>query len=685
MSFYAKQGARIIKKSPYIKRSFLRPRSLIIVFLAMAAIMVSSALIELHQSKRELLDLMKNQGNSLLESVITSSSNTLLTNEYLENFLEERLLNNANFIRYLYEKQQVNDEFLKKFANENNIFRINIYTKNGRREYSNHSRGPGRFHTQSAPLQVLSPIFQGQKDTLVIGFKEAQHQSGYRFAVALAARNRSAIVLNLNAEKILQFRRRIGFGTLLQQLSENPGIVFLALQDTSGIIAASGNVSELERIVHDPFLKNSLMTNVFSSRTSVFNGESILEVVHPFNYNEIDVGLFRLGISLKPLNNIRDRIIRRLLIITFILVAIGFLFFTFMLTRQHYHVLQKQYQVVESYSGAIIQNVSDAIIVFDEISGIKIFNLSAEKIFQKKEKAVIGKKITALFDHSDCSSMLESTKPLSYYECAIRNKKKYLLVSKSKFEDEHGQINTILLIRDFTERRKLEDQLQRKERLTAMGELASGVAHEIRNPLNTIATIIQQLKKDFQPQKNSDEYHQLSQLVYGEVQRINETISDFLKFSRPHPIQAEEFLLSDLFDAIKIQYDAMFSQNNIHFSVNTDWNGHVFWDRPQMQQLLMNLIQNSVDAIKNDGIISIFVNQINEQEIKIQVSDNGPGISESQKTKIFNLYYTTKAKGTGIGLSIVQRIILEHGGLITVESEQGKGANFILQMPIRIG
>jgi len=650
----------------------------------MAVLMVSSALVELHQSKRELLDLMKKQGNTLLETVITSSSNTLLTNEYLESFLEERLLNNAYFVRYLYESNQVNNNFLKKFANDNNIFRINIFAKNGEREFSNHARGLGRFHSQSSPNQVLAPIFDGEQDTLIIGFKEAQHEAGFRFAVAVAAYNRSAIVLNLDAEEILQFRRRIGFGTLLKELAKNPGVVFVALQDTSGIIAASGNVTEMVRIVEDPFLVNSLIDSSFSARISVFNAEDILEVVHPFNYKGIHVGLFRLGISLEPLNLIKDRILRRLIIITLILVAIGFVFFTFMLTRQHYNLLKKQYQVVETYSGNIIQNVSDAIIVFEKNAGIKIFNTSAEHLFQKKQNTVIGKSISFMFENSDCNSILDSSASIAYFECAIHHHKKYLLASKSVFEDESGHENTILVIRDLTEQQKLEAQLQRKERLTAMGELASGVAHEIRNPLNTIGTIIQQLKKDFLPQNNQDEYQQLSQLVYKEVQRINDTISDFLKFSRPQPIHPENFLLSDLFDSIKIQYQAMFSQKNIEYHVDVEWDGQVFWDRTQMQQGFMNLIQNAVDAIKINGTISVSVNQINEQEIRIQVRDSGPGIPESQKSKIFNLYFTTKAKGTGIGLSIVQRIIIEHGGLITVESEVGKGSIFILQMPIRI-
>lgn len=647
--------------------------------------MIFSALIELHQSQHEFLDLMKQQGHTLLEAVITSSSNTLLTNEYLENFLEEKLLHSASFIRYLYERNQIDNDFLKTFARDNAIFRINIFNRNGAREYSNHNQGVGRFHRQSSPGPALAPIFKGEQDTLIIGFKEAQHEAGYRFAVALAARNRSAIVLNLDAEEILQFRRRIGFGALLKDLAVNPGVVFIALQDSAGIIAASGNVAELDRIVDDPFLTRSFRATSFDSRIAVFNGADILEIVHPFNYEGMHVGLFRLGISLEPLHLIRARIIRRLIIITVILVAVGFVFFAFIMARQQFNLLQKQYQVVETFSGNIIHNVSDAIIVSDDLHGIKMMNASAEKIFQKDQRDAIGKPASFLFKNSAWDAGLDPSSPLAYLECTIAGSKKYLLASRGRFIDENETENTILVIRDLTHQQKLEAQLQRKERLTAMGELASGVAHEIRNPLNTIGTIIQQLKKDFQPTHHAEEYDQLSQLVYQEVQRINQTISDFLKFAQPQPVHPEPFRLGELFDDLKIQYNAMFNQNRIGYSFTADWDGEVIWDRAQMRQVFMNLLQNAVDAIKTDGAIAISVHRINDQELDIQVRDNGQGIPESQLAKIFNLYFTTKAKGAGIGLSIVQRIIIEHGGLISVESESGKGATFIIHMPIHFG
>jgi len=270
-------------------------------------------------------------------------------------------------------------------------------------------------------------------------------------------------------------------------------------------------------------------------------------------------------------------------------------------------------------------------------------------------------------------------------ECKVQNHNKTLLVSKAKFIDEDESENTVLVIRDLTEQKKLEAQIQRKERLSAMGELASGVAHEIRNPLNAIGTIVQQLNKDFEPTNNHEEYHQLASVVTKEVRRINETIQDFLRFSRPEPILPEKFLLGEFIDYLRKQYQSMFKEHQIELFIHLNWEGDVSWDRRQMQQVFMNLIQNAVDAMGNNGELSIIADCLEGDELEISVKDTGPGISENIRSNIFNLYFTTKAKGTGIGLSIVQRIVYEHGGVISVESEEGAGTVFNLRMPITVG
>jgi PAS domain S-box-containing protein len=491
-------------------------------------------------------------------------------------------------------------------------------------------------------------------------------------------------VLNIDARRILAFKQHTGFGALLRNVTlDNPRIIYAALQDTANILAASGNVKVLERVTTSDFLRRSWQDSLLLTRIVAFDSLEVFEAVHPFVYNNETVGLLRVGLSIEPIQDINERIYRRLIIITIVLVVLGSFMITFIFTRQRFSLLQKQYIVVETYSGNIIDNVSDAIIVFDQVAGIKIFNSAAEKLSNLKKDEVLGTSPSRLFSEPDGHKILSESSLLQHVNCVFSGQTKYLLISKSCFFDSGGVENIILVMRDLTHQKRLEEQVEREKRLTAMGELASGVAHEIRNPLNTIGTIIQQLKKDFEPKRDSDEYHELAGLVASEVKRINETIQDFLRFARPEPIQVQPFQVEILFRQLVKQYHYLMKERQINLDIVLNWKGEVLWDHGQILQIFMNIIQNAVDAIGENGSILISLNKINDRMLEIRVNDDGPGMSDKIRSNIFNLYFTTKAKGTGIGLSIVQRIVYEHGGIIMVESDKLKGSSFIIHLPIR--
>ena len=551
-----------------LKKRIFQPHSLLLAFLALAALMLSSGLIELHMSKNELMDLMEKQAHTVLENLLVASSNTLLINEHMESYLRERLFNNANFIRHIYESGRINNIFLKQITEEHDIYRINIFNKEGKKIYHSHKPLHAGVKEKTSPQEILKPLFEGRQDTLIIGLKEARFESGVRYAVAVAARDRSAIVVNLDAEQLMHFREKIGYGMLLRKVVDNPGIIFVALQDTTAILVASGNVRELEGVKESSFLSKSLENSTFGARLTKFGSLQVFEAVHPFFHQGRLIGLFRLGLSLGPLDAIKARHYRRIIFSSLVLFIIGAILFTFILAQQNLNILEKQYQVVDTYSSDIIRNVSDAIIVYGRQTGIKIFNQAAEKLFNKNEDEVKGLPLSMIWDQSQCEDLVQSAGRMQQIECKIQNLLKYLLVSKSAFYDQNNHENIILVIRDLTEQKSLEAQIQRTERLTAMGELASGVAHEIRNPLNIIGTIIQQLDKDFKPLNNSAQYHQLARLVYKEVRRINETVQDFLRFARPEPIHPQVFRLSDLINHLFQQYQTMLTERQLQFTLD---------------------------------------------------------------------------------------------------------------------
>ncbi len=226
----------------------------------------------------------------------------------------------------------------------------------------------------------------------------------------------------------------------------------------------------------------------------------------------------------------------------------------------------------------------------------------------------------------------------------------------------------------------MEHQVQQHEKMAAMGELASGVAHEIRNPLNAISMIAQRYKKEFKPAENKKEYNSLTDVLLTETKRVNNIIQQFLRFARPPKLNKTPVKIDNLVKDVSAMIEPQCKSKGLDFEVNCDCEVMVNMDIDLMKQVLLNILQNSIDAT-DKGKISVLVVK-DKNKIVFELSDTGSGISKDKMDKIFNLYFTTKPSGTGMGLSIVQQIISQHNGFIKVESELGKGTKFIIEIPI---
>ena len=665
----------------YLLNKFIRPKSLILILAAVAILIVLFAYNEVKQSKKELLELMINQSHSLLETVLVSSEQVLQTSSKIEEQTKLRLINNANTVRTLLSKNRVNNSVLKEIANENKILRINIVSYSGKLLFTNFSNTSNQNISPEFVKDNLSQIINGQKEQLILGIRKARIGEGYRYIVAVAGPNETIIVLNVDAASILELRRNMGFGVLLRRLVNNQGVVFTALQNENAIIAASSNVDSLDDINDSPFLQKASSDSTFEWRITQFQDKDVFEAVHPFIYNQRIVGLFRIGLSLDAFNKIEESVYKRVVIISIVFFLLGSVLLVLVFVYQNLDLVKRQYSSIETFSKKLIQSVNDAIIVIDEKLKIKQINNASEKLFNKKISEIENKEFDILIGNNNNIDLENDESKMEQIDCTINNAKKNLLISRNHFLDENNGKNFVVVIKDLTELKELEEQVTRKEQLLAMGELASGVAHEIRNPLNTIATIIQQLNKDFKPVSESDEYYSLTKLVHKEVQRINDSIKNFLNFARPEPVKYSVFTLSELMNEIKHLYQNHLTNKNISFNINQEWDGQVNWDKDKIKQVFINLIKNSEDSIESNGKIDINISQV-KGNILITLSDSGNGISKENLSKIFNLYFTTKSEGSGIGLSIIQRIITEHNGIISVDSKLNVGTTFNIKIPV---
>lgn len=669
----------------------IQPRYIIAITVAVAIVMVTSAAIELRQSKAELYHVMEEGALSLAEAIALSSANNLLSMEHIENLLAERLLNNAHFIARLDSLSLLTPSDLRTLAETNHIFRINIFDRDGKRVLSSHAQRdaheglPPRYR----PEDVLGPILSGDSTQLVIGLKEARFEEGQRYAVAVR-RSRppgGAIVLNLDAATLLEFRREVGIGTLIRDLGDNSGVEYVVLQDREGILAASGAIQEMTTIESDSLLARVYETDSVVTRVVPFQDREVLEVVKTFSLEGMPVGLFRLGLAMDEIRATENRMQRRVLVMSAVLLVFGALVVLAIVALQNLKLAEQRYRSIQTFTGNILEQMQDAVVTVDAHNRITLFNKQAQILFGLGEQDVLGHHLKEIAQRGfPClDRVLSAEMPYSelIVECA-GGAQREVAVTISETLLLNGSLESrTAVIRDMTEARRMARMVQRKDKLTAMGELASGVAHEIRNPLNAIAMIAQRFEGEFTPRNDVAEYKALTGVLKAETQRVNAIVHQFLRFARPADLNLQVVPMDEFVDHVAILFHAQAAGKGVKFRVSNDCRFDMAMDRDQMTQAVLNILQNSLDATPTGGRIELLCAR-NADTVMVSVKDNGNGISPEVLGRIFDLYYTSKSDGTGMGLSISQQIIARHDGHIEVSSEEGKGTRFDIVIPFSI-
>ncbi len=224
-------------------------------------------------------------------------------------------------------------------------------------------------------------------------------------------------------------------------------------------------------------------------------------------------------------------------------------------------------------------------------------------------------------------------------------------------------------------------QKQLEERLKAMNILASGIAHEVRNPLNAVSMIFQRLKSEYPPAESDEEYKILTSTLSREISRLDMLIDSFLALTRPLKINLERFALKPFFEELLLVIQAEIGSDNIKIEYELSPEDLTLYsDRNLIKQVLINFIRNAADALsgRGNGLIRIFAGEDNDS-LRIGVSDNGIGMDQKQKEEILNPFYTTKSEGTGLGLSIVQKIITQLNGKLEINSVKNIGSEFAVR------
>ncbi|MBN1141262.1 MAG: PAS domain S-box protein [Deltaproteobacteria bacterium] len=349
--------------------------------------------------------------------------------------------------------------------------------------------------------------------------------------------------------------------------------------------------------------------------------------------------------------------------------------------RSSEQALQKRlldYQELENLNRTILAHITSGLMTVDRNGAIQSFNQSAERIADCRREEILQNDVRGLFPALKLFEG-EAFRITERDDCQIRTRtgeEKTVGYTTTLLKDgEETVLGLLVIFQDVTHVKEMENRLKRSDKLAAVGRMASGLAHEIRNPLASISGSVQLLMEDG---KFSTEEKNLMRIVIREADRLSRLLTDFLHYARPAPVRLEEVNVSRMLDELAdmMKTDSRFN----HVTLRKDYGPgcRMRLDRGQISQSLWNLILNAAEAMAEQGVLTLGAH--GETGV-LYVEDNGHGIPPDIRPRIFDPFFTTKDKGTGLGLATVHTIVEQHGGSIDVSDGDGGGTRFVITLP----
>lgn len=357
-----------------------------------------------------------------------------------------------------------------------------------------------------------------------------------------------------------------------------------------------------------------------------------------------------------------------------------------------YKMIQSNFEKIEDREkqlNSLIENNMDAIIRLDLSGNIKSINPVTTKITGYLKEELANMSLNDLINKADLNKvqalLLETKKGRSsILECRCnRNNERCILVSMKSVPIviDDKVVGIFVIIRDITALKDKEELIRKSDKLSIVGELAAAVAHEIRNPLTSIKGFLQLLQqKDL-----NDEEKRYYDIMLSEIERINSIVSEFMVLSKPQAITYRKENITSLLTDVITLLETIAIVKNIEITkkftsdiilVNCEGN--------QIKQVFLNIFKNAIEAVPDKGKIQIEVSHLGQDKVRIRFIDNGPGIPNALLSRLGEPFYTTKEKGTGLGLMVSFKIIEDHQGRIAIKSEMNKGTTVDIILSVTI-
>lgn len=342
---------------------------------------------------------------------------------------------------------------------------------------------------------------------------------------------------------------------------------------------------------------------------------------------------------------------------------------------------------VSSLNENIMYSIADGVITVDTQGDITTINQAAQQMTGFMREEVMGKSYREVFSEGKkfrsllLDTLETGTNHISVeMDYPVRDTVLHISTSTTMLKDSYDTIiGAVVVFKDLTNQRRLQEQVYRAERLAALGELMASIAHEIRNPLTAIKGFVQYL----QEVDSEEERQEYMPVIIKEVDRVNRIIEELLCFARPCKSNYTLVNINAVIEKTLVLVKNKSTSHKVEFRLNlTDWLPLIEVDAEQIGQVLLNLLINGMQAITERGCVVIDTWQNEEAFICVRVTDTGIGIKKEDVPKVFDPFFTTKPTGTGLGLAVVQRIVSAHYGRVDIASNVNEGTTVTLKLPV---
>ncbi|BCO09027.1 hypothetical protein GF1_14030 [Desulfolithobacter dissulfuricans] len=504
---------------------------------------------------------------------------------------------------------------------------------------------------------------------------------------------------------------------VIDHVAEDPDIRFLGVVDEHGRVIAWSDKKLTGSTIS--FVRPPAPTSQSENQSSLvfeivgMGEERVFEAVRPFtpyrpiippspfkqhsgqNFSPDSKRYYVVvGLDMRDYDQTLRRLRFQILMMSLAMLMVGTGGWLSLAAVQGYRVSQRTLQEIQAFTSLLIARLPVGIIATDSKGRVSTWNQAAAAMIGREEREtkdkrpgdVLPRELASFFCREvrdgHCASQVRQDGEI---RLRINDKEVVLFCSRIMiFDNENRYTGQVLLLTDLTMLKMLEQEMRENERLAAVGRMAAGVAHEVRNPLSSVKGLALLLKGKFREGSREKE---TADLLIKEVERMNRTISELLSFARPMPPQTRPVDLQELLAKIMRLMEHDITSSGIEATFEApDGLKTVAGDPDRLQQVFINIFLNAVQAMPDGGNLSVRAETGDDgATVQVTVRDTGCGMDSATLQQVFYPYFTTKDQGTGIGLAISQKIMADHGGTIQIRSVPGQGTEVIVELPVFSG